>query len=769
MRVMPVMTLTVPALAVLTLVVLAAAVPADAAAPATRTPQPLSVAPPSFTVEQAQAGRALYARQCAPCHGAAQEGGEAGPALRGTAFLAKWGPKPWQELFEQTRRTMPVTQPAGLARSQYEDVLALILSVNGQAPGATRLSAGDVRPSRAPDPAAPDTEWLHHRGDAGSTNYSPLAQINRDNITRLTVAWRWKSDNFGSSIAPNLEVTPLMAHGVIYATAGASRSVVAIDARNGETLWMYRLDEGARGEIAPRKGPGRGLALWRRDGRDTLFMITAGYQLVALDAANGRPIAGFGKDGILDLKLAADPPLAPDTPIGSSSPPVVVGDVVIVGAAFSAGAAPPRKEMPKGNVMAFDARTGKRLWVFHTIARAGEVGGDTWTDEAREYTGNTGVWAPFSADAERGLVYLPVEGATGDFYGGHRPGNNLFGSSLVCVDARTGERRWHFQLVHHDIWDYDTPAAPVLLDITLKGKRIAAVAQVTKQGLTYVFDRVTGVPVWPIVERPVPQSDIPGEVTSATQPIPTLPEPFERQGVTEADLNNLTPEILAESKRLVARYRMGPLFTPPSVISESNAGTLQVPGSQGGSNWQGAVADSETGILYVSSTSTITTMSMTSDPGRSNMRYILAGSRISGPFGLPLARPPWGTIVALDLNSGRKLWTVANGETPDSVRRNEKLKGMVIPRTGHDDRAGLLVTKSLLFAGEGAGMFVASEGGNIFRAHDKRTGDILWEMDLGLRQTGLPMSYAIGGKQYILVPAGAPGSAGEFIALSLAD
>jgi quinoprotein glucose dehydrogenase len=482
-------------------------------------------------------------------------------------------------------------------------------------------------------------------------------------------------------------------------------------------------------------------------------------------------VNGFGNNGIVDLKLASDPPLDPATsPIGASSPPIVVGDVVIVGSAFGAGAAPPRKEMPTGHVMGFDVRTGKRLWVFHTIARAGEVGGDTWTDEARAFTGNTGVWAPISADAERGLVYLPVEGATGDFYGGHRPGNNLFASSLVCLDARTGERKWHFQLVHHDIWDYDTPAPPVLLDVTVKGKRIPAVAQVTKQGFTYVFDRVTGVPVWPIVEKPVPQTDVPGEATSPTQPIPTLPEPFERQGVTEADLNNLTPEINAEAKRLAARYRMGPIFTPPSLVTETNGGTLQLPGSQGGSNWQGAVADPETGIMYVSSTSAITLMGLGSDPARSNMRYILsASSRTTGPFGLPLGRPPWGTIVATDLNTGKKLWTIANGDTPESVRKNEKLRGMVIPRTGHDDRAGLLVTKSLLFAGEGAGMFIASEGGTMFRAHDKRTGDIVWEMDLGLRQTGIPMSYAIGGKQYILVPAGAPGSAGEFIALTLAD
>jgi len=754
----------IPLLAALSLL----AQSALAAAPPPRNQAPPE--PPTFTSEQAAAGGQVYARQCAPCHGAAQEGGEAGPALRGEAFQRKWSTRPWQELFEQTRRTMPVTQPGGLPRSQYEDLVALLLSVNGQAPGTTRLSANGVAPSRAPDPIAPDTEWLHHRGDAGSLNYSPLAQIQRGNLARLSVAWRWRSDNFGGSIYPNLEVTPLMAHGVLYATAGASRSVVAIDAKSGETLWMYRLDEGQRGLIAPRKGPGRGLALWRDGARDTLFVISPGYQLLALDAITGRPVDAFGAAGIVDLKLAADPPLDPSTPIGASSPPIVVGDVVIVGAAFSAGAAPPRKEMPAGNVMGFDARTGKRLWVFHTIARAGEPGGDSWSDDARDYTGNTGVWAPFSADTERGLVYLPVEAPTSDFYGGHRPGDNLYSSSLVCLDARTGARRWHFQLVHHDIWDYDTPAPPVLLDITVRGRRIPAVAQVTKQGLTYVFDRVTGAPVWPIEERAVPQSDVPGEVTSRTQPIPSLPEPFERQGVTDADLNDLTPEIKAEAQRIASRFRMGPLFSPPSVVTPTNAGTLQVPGSQGGSNWQGAVADPETGILYVSSTSSISAMGLGQDARRSNLDYILsASSRVAGPFGLPLGRPPWGTIVALDMNTGKKLWTIANGDTPASVREHEKLRGIMLPRTGHDDRAGLLVTKSLLFAGEGAGMFVATEGGTMFRAHDKKTGEILWEMDLGLRQTGIPMSYAVDGKQYILVAAGAPGEAGQFIALALTN
>ncbi|MEO6080595.1 MAG: PQQ-binding-like beta-propeller repeat protein [Steroidobacteraceae bacterium] len=718
----------------------------------------------SYSANQAEAGRAIYSRQCALCHGAALEGGEAGPALRGQTFMNKWKDKPFTELFEQTRRTMPVTQPGGLPREQYMQLLALVLSTNGIAASTAPVAAPSMK-------AVVDTEWLQHRGDAGSLNYSALDQIDRNNVSRLKVVWRWRSDNFGASIWPNYEATPLMAGGVLYTTAGASRSVVAIDARNGETLWMHRLDEGQRGDIAPRKGPGRGVALWRDNGRDTVFTITPGYQLVALDAKTGRPVESFGNAGIVDLKLATDPPLDPmTTPIGSSSPPIVVSGVVIVGSAFAAGAAPRRKEMPTGHVMGFDARSGKRLWIFRTIAPAGDPGANTWTDEARSYTGNTGVWAPISADPERGLVYLPVEAPTSDFYGGHRVGNNLYSSSLVCIDARTGVRRWHFQLVHHDIFDYDTPAPPVLLDINVGGKRIPAVAQVTKQGFTYVFDRVTGTPVWPIVERPVPQSDVPGEVTSATQPIPTLPEPFERQGVTEDSLNNLTPEIFEEAKRIAARYRMGPVFNPPSVVTPTNSGTLQRPGSQGGALWQGAVADPESGVLFVSSTSAITLMGLGSGAPRSNLDYILtASSRMTGPFGLPLGRPPWGTIVALDLNTGKKLWTVANGDTPDNVRNHEKLRGVDLPRTGHDDRAGLLVTKSLLFAGEGAGMFVASEGGTKFRAHDKRSGAIVWETDLGLRQTGVPMTYAVGGKQYVVVAVGAPGSGGELIALALGD
>ena len=468
----------------------------------------------------------------------------------------------------------------------------VLAGIAGSAFADQEIAAGEI------------VEWLHHRGNLASQNYSAQDQINRGNVGEMQIAWRWRSDNFGPKIYANLQTTPLMAGGVLYATAGSRRAVVAIDAANGETLWMHRLDEGVRGANAPRKGPGRGVALWQGTAGDRIFYITPGYQLIALDAQSGRPLDSFGAQGVVDLKLNIDQQLDPDTaPIGATSPPLVVGNVVIVGSAFPAGRAPESKSMLVGNVTAYDALTGDKLWMFRTIPQPGEVGNETWLEDSWSYTGNLGVWPPMSADAEKGLVYLPLEAPTGDVFGGHRPGDNLFSQSLVCLDARTGERVWHFQTVHHGIWDFDLPAAPVLLDIKVDGESIPAVAQVTKQGFVFVFDRYSGKPVWPIEERPVAKSDIPGEQTSPTQPFPTLPEPFEPQGVSEARLNAMTPEIFAESKRIARQYKMGPLYTPPSAANNSSYGTLMAPSTAGGANWQGAVADPETSVLYVSSTS----------------------------------------------------------------------------------------------------------------------------------------------------------------------
>lgn len=372
-----------------------------------------------------------------------------------------------------------------------------------------------------------------------------------------------------------------------------------------------------------------------------------------------------------------------------------------------------------------------------------------------------------SADPALGYVYLPVEAPTSDYYGGHRPGDNLYGQSLVCLDASTGERIWHFQTAHHPIWDYDLPAPPVLLDVSVEDREIPAVAQITKQGLTFVFDRRTGEPVWPIDEVAVAQSQVPGEQTAATQPIPSLPEPFGRTGVIEDRLNDLTPEIHAEAQRIVSGYTLGPLYTPPTLVSEGNGGTLVLPGLVGGANWQGAVADPETGLMYISYAMSPEVVGLISDPDRPSMRYVLKDALLDGPFDLLLLKPPWSWISALDMNTGKLLWQRPNSGTPKEIKNHPQLAGLAIPDTGNDDRSALLVTKTFLISREGAGMYGARWGGTLFRAHDKRSGDIVAEIDLGQRQTGVPMTYAIGGQQYIVVATGAPREAGQLVALTV--
>ena len=738
----------------------------------------------SYSLTQAAEGRVLYAEHCASCHGPNLLGNESGPALSGKAFQDRWAKRPTGQLFDVTATSMPSTNPGGLAARDYAAILGFMLYQNGYASSASDL---DLRlklarsvalgyPDTIEQPSLPTvsvvpnsmTEWLHHRGTPHSTNYSSLDLIDKTNVADLEVAWRWKSDNFGSAPSPNYQVTPLMANGVLYATAGARRSVVAIDAATGETIWMYRLDEGERGRNAPRKGPGRGVAIHRGIDRDTIFVISPGYQLIALDARTGRLRADFGEGGIVDLKLQLGVELDPVTaPIGASSPPIVINDVVIVGAAFTFSGAPASPEALKGKVTAYDVNTGKLLWRFNTIPTADESGFASWGGASAEYTGNTGVWAPMSADPELGYVYLPVEAPTSDYYGGHRPGDNLYGQSLVCLNATTGERVWHFQTVHHPIWDYDLPAPPVLLDITVNGREIPAVAQITKQGLTFVFDRRTGEPVWPIEEVAVAQSVVPGERTAATQPIPALPEPFGRTGVTKDQLNDLTPEIQAEAQRIVTRFTLGPLYTPPTLVNEENGGTLVLPGSVGGANWQGAVADPDTALLYVSYAVSPEVVGLISDPARSSMRYVLKDAMLDGPFDLPLLKPPWGWISALDMNTGKLLWQRPNSRTPREVREHPKLTDVDLPDTGNDDRSGLLVTKTLLFSGEGSGMYGARWGGSLFKAHNKISGEVVAEIDLGQRQTGVPMTYAIHGQQYIVVATGAPGEAGQLVALTV--
>jgi quinoprotein glucose dehydrogenase len=643
---------------------------------------------------------------------------------------------------------------------------------------------------------AADGEWRYYGGDPGNTRYSPLDQINRTNVKDLRVAWRWKAANFGPQPDYNFQATPLMIGGVLYTTAGSRRVVAAIDAATGETLWMYRHDEGVRGLMAPNRAPsGRGVAYWT-DGKadQRIVYATAGYQLVSLDPKTGRPIPRFGNNGVVDLYDDFDQAGRPkDGQLALTAVPTIIGDVVVVGTALQALS--PSQEFVKGYVRAYDVRTGKRLWTFHTIPRPGEFGNETWENDSWSYTGNTGSWAGITADPELGYVYVPVETPTNDMYGGHRPGHGLFGESLVCLEAKTGKRVWHFQTVHHGIWDYDIPAPPILVDVTVDGKRIKAVAQVTKQAFTYVFDRVTGEPIWPIVERPVPQSDVPGEKTSPTQPFPTKPAPFDRQGTTLDDLIDFTPELRAEAIKIASQYKLGPLFTPPIVAgSGGKRAVLMAPSTIGGANWQGGAVDPETGILYVGSAGMPSAIAVTKDPKRSSMDYVGGGAgpaagrggaggrpagevpaKIAGdglgPQGLPLLKPPYGRITAIDLNSGEHVWMMPNADTPESIRNHPALKGVTLPRTGTPERSGILVTRTLMFAGEGGASFAVAAGWNgggpMFRAYDKKTGEIVSELKLPSNQSGLPMTYLANGKQYIVVAVSTIGQAAELVALSL--
>jgi quinoprotein glucose dehydrogenase len=636
-------------------------------------------------------------------------------------------------------------------------------------------------------------EWRGWGGDLGNTRYAPLDQIDAGNFSKLEVAWRFKTDPLGPRLEYNLQSTPLMVNGVLYSTGGTRRAVVALDAGTGELRWVYSLDEGKRGLAAPRRLSGRGLSYWT-DGKDErIVYVTPGYQMIALDPKTGRPIPTFGKNGIVDLKLEIDQPVDLETgEIGLHTPPLIAKDVVIVGAAHLAGGTPKSMIHEKGYVRGYDVRTGKRLWIFHTIPMAGEFGADTWEADSASYTGNTGAWTQMAADEELGLAYLPIEAATGDYYGGHRPGDNLFTDSLVAVDIRTGKRKWHFQTVHHEIWDLDIACPPILGDIVVDGRRIKALALASKQGFVYVLDRVTGAPVWPIEERPVPQSDVPGEKTSPTQPFPTKPPPLFRQGVTVDDLIDFTPELRAEALKMVAQYKMGPLYTPPVVSTwPAPLGTL-LKGPLGGANWPGGSFDPDTRIMYVYSHHSINSLGLVpGDPKRTDMRYVAgraanpnaaagAGGRGGGGEGgeggggglaiqgLPLVKPPYGRITAIDLNRGEIVWDVPHGETPDNIRNHPALKGLIIPRTGRWGLIGTLATKTLVIAGE-TGFFTTPSGqrGAMLRAYDKATGRDAGAVYMPAPQTGSPMTYMHDGKQYVVVAISGAGYSGELLAFRL--
>lgn len=627
-----------------------------------------------------------------------------------------------------------------------------------------------------PAASGPAGQWRTYGGDLASTRYSPLDQINAGNFGSLRVAWRFRTDNFGQRPEIQLQATPLYVDGALYAAVGTRRAAVSLDPATGELLWARRFDE--RPRTFPRGLSGRGVAYWENGTTKRVFMVSPGYQMLSIDAKTGELDPSFGEKGVLDMRKHLGYPV-PDldkAEIGLHSAPIVANGVVIVGSAHLPGGAPATKEHIKGVIMGFDARTGRKLWGFTAIPGHGEKGNETWLNESWTYTGNTGSWAQMSADEQLGLVYVPVEAPTGDYYGGHRHGNNLWSSSLVALDTKTGKMRWGFQTTHHDIWDWDMPSAPILADITVDGKAIKAVAVPTKQNYLYVFDRTNGAPVWPIVETPVPKGDLPEEWYSPTQPIPSKPPAFGRQGVREEDLLDFTPELNAKAKEFVKGWRMGTMWEPPSELDPAAGkfGTLQLPGSTGGPNWQGGSLDPESGIVYIFSKDEVTALSMVRGAKRSNMDWINGaggeGGRRLAVENLPIIRPPWGQISAIDLNKGEILWQTVHGETDDAVKNHPALKGVTIPRTGRPGRVGVLTTKTLVMAGDG-GMATHPNGqrSGMFRAYDKLTGKEIGAVPIPGPQTGSPMTYMHEGKQYIVVAVSGQGSAAELIGLTLPD
>lgn len=612
-------------------------------------------------------------------------------------------------------------------------------------------------------------DWPYYHGSETSLRYSPLDQINADNFTDLEIAWRFSTENFGPATDFVNPSTPLEVDGVLYANIASTRNVVALDAKSGQVLWLWRAQEGDRFDHAPRKGAGRGVAFWSDGDKSRVIDVTPGYQLVSLDAETGIPDPTFGENGIVDLYLGlrnADDPRYPYPDIGLSAPPLIINDVIVVGAAHRTGGRPRSKFNTKGDIRGYDVRTGELLWTFHTIPERGEVGFESWLDEGVEFTGNSGVWAPISGDSELGMVYLPIEDPTGDYYGGDRPGANLFSSGLVALDVKTGERKWHYQFIHHDIWDWDVPSAPLITDLP-NGRKV--VMSATKQAWVYTFDRETGEPIWPIVEKPVPAGDVPNEWYSPTQPYPTRPAPFDRQGFSEDDLIDFTPELRAKALEAIKGFRLSPsVFSPPSLADapDGTRGTLSLPSSTGGSNWEGAALDPETGIIYIPSRTQLMALALAKNE-KSDIDLSQAfGVRVPRIQGLDIIKPPYGRITAIDMNSGDHLWMIANADTPDRIKNHALLEGVDLPRTGVPTRAGIFVTKTLLFQAEGTGAAGASP---IFRAINKTTGEIVGELELPFNQTGLPFTYEHDGKQYIALFIGGGSNPAELIAYALPD
>ena len=643
------------------------------------------------------------------------------------------------------------------------------------------LSAGLLAQNRG-EPV--NGEWRYYTGDLGSKRYSPLAQITAENVKNLRVVWRHTAVDpelrqAFPDVSPSnyLRSTPIVVDGILYAP-NAMGFLEAFDAATGKLVWKQKPLAPTLGEVAGQST--RGVTYWT-NGPEARLLLVRGSYLYALSAKTGAILRDFGDNGRTDLRRAT----REKVPFFSWTGPIVVSDVVVIGGnggGLSGGGYGDGgfvKEASPEDIRGYDVRTGKLLWTFGVVPGPGEFGHDTWGDDSWKVAGNLGSWSALSGDEELGYVYVPLSAPPVSYYGGWRPGDNLYSDSLVAIDVKTGKRAWHFQMVHHDLWEYDTVGSPVLGDITVNGQRIKAVMQPSKTGFLYTFDRGTGAPVWPIEERPVPQSTVPGERTSPTQPFPTKPPPFERIGLTEDDLIDFTPELRKEALEITKRFVMGPIFTPPTLRSEEpggKLGTLMAPGWYGGANWNTGAFDPETGIYYAISHTIPNVYDLVAPaPGqRATLAYSVDTGRggrhtdIKGPQGLPLTKPPYGRITAIDMNRGEHVWMAANGDGP---RDHPLLKNLHLPPLGIAGRPAPLLTKTLLFLGESSdALFGGSQpnsSGKKFRAYDKATGKVLFETELPGGTTGAPMTYMAGGVQYIVVPIGSTDSAAEWVTLAL--
>jgi len=680
-----------------------------------------------------------------------------------------------------------------------------------------QMFAGTPIPAQYTGQGQPSTakgEWPSNAADVRGTRYSPLDQINAQNFNRLEVAWRFKTDAFGPYPEWKLEGTPIMVKGVLYTTAGTRRSVIALDAKTGELIWSHSLREGKRAAIAPRQLSGRGVSYWT-DGRgdERIIYITTGYRLVELNPKNGQLIDSFGDHGIVDLKVGVykgnHEQIDLETgEVGVHSTALVVNNIAIVGSSFKEGFTVETHNNTKGIVRAFDVRTGKMVWRFNTIPEPGEFGNETWENGSWATNGNTGVWNQISADPDLGLVYLPVETPTSDFYGGSRPGSNLYAESLVAVDINTGKRKWHFQFTHHPVWNFDMSAMPILADVNVNGRARKVVAQPTKQGWLYVFDRATGEPIWPIVERPVPQSDVPGEKSAATQPFPPDALRYNRSVQTLLDdLVDFTPQLKQQAVDLVKKYRFEPSpFTPGSVATPNGRLGSIVAGTA--TNWPGGGYDPELHIAFMPADNVPAARALRKTPNNfSDLSYLVGVEDtdfqiVYGPGdccaadnpvtaqrareakenrplpggggglnvqGLPIVKPPYGILAAVDLDKGELKWQTPHGDTPDNVRNNPALRGLNIPKTGQPGTSGvgLVVTKTLVIMGDPQSTTASGKRGAFLRAYDKLTGKEVGEIFMPSQQSGTPMTYSVDGKQYIVVAISDPRYSGEYVAYTL--